>query len=407
MIVLVYASTVVLYFLYNRHFFAFTSHALNLSVPRWRTDAAAFALNYLLFIALSIFEFPLVANWTVIGVVYVLEVKLILHATWHEGVLVALLGASVGLASNMVMRSACAIALDVPLAMVNVATASLKALPVALGFLLAAVSMRIIDVPSNHRVLGTIFLEHRVLGFLLAALPLCYLYLRSNFMLYYSDMNILAIKLWGIKSALFVSVSVSLAIWFAYKLASTLTQARRREALRREIEEAERESANLRDEAEHDLLTGCHNRIFAERRLAELLAAGAPCQVVFVDVDNLKQVNDRFGHEAGDSYIASVAGALGQARASAHDVVARFGGDEFLVVLTEPATATDLSERMFSVGRELRDSVADEGLSFVPTASWGSAIAEPGDTPASVIARADAVMYKNKRRKGALRDLAG
>ena len=99
-------------------------------------------------------------------------------------------------------------------------------------------------------------------------------------------------------------------------------------------------------EAIHDSLTGLVNRRYAERRLDEALAAARrtrrPLVLALADVDHFKPVNDTYGHAAGDGVLRGVASALrGTFRSS--DVIARFGGDEFLILMpeSEPAHAID------------------------------------------------------------------
>lgn len=99
---------------------------------------------------------------------------------------------------------------------------------------------------------------------------------------------------------------------------------------------------DLRHSAVHDVLTGLLNRRTFEARLRdELLArgrSGQPVSVAMLDVDNFKQINDRFGHGAGDRVLKGVAEAVRQA-VRRSDVVARWGGEEFAVVLPETPIA--------------------------------------------------------------------
>ncbi|GJG85690.1 hypothetical protein tb265_08710 [Gemmatimonadetes bacterium T265] len=106
-----------------------------------------------------------------------------------------------------------------------------------------------------------------------------------------------------------------------------------------------------------DPLSGCVNRRGFEQQLARELAraerAGAPLALLAVDVDHFKRVNDEFGHLAGDAVLREV-GAVLRAGARAGDVVARVGGEEFLVVLpdTDAAGAAALAERVVAAARE-------------------------------------------------------
>lgn len=390
--------SLVAYVLYNTAFFNLVSAVLDVHPPRWKTHVAACAVTFGTFLVLSTTELPLVFNWTVVAVLFSLEIKLIYRARWTDCVLGALAGATIGLASTLIMRSTCALVLNVPLSAVNNDVSSIKGIPVALGFLLAAIITRAVNEPRVLRVLGAIRSEPRVITFLLAELALCYLYLCLTLLLYYNDLNFLDIKVWSLKTALFVSLGVVLGIWFAYRTASVLGQAERRAALAREIEHDRQMSLHLQELAEHDELTGCFTRGYAERELAERLSNGQAVSVVFVDVDRLKQVNDQFGHEAGDSYLAAAAQALDQVRASSNDFVARYGGDEFLVVLNEPLPPAHIAERMNVASHSLRASGHDGAFPYEPSISWGYAVPHEGEGADEAIARADEAMYHNKRR---------
>ena len=385
------------YVLYNAAFFTLVSHVLDMRPARWKTNAAACIVNFATFFVGSASEVPLVINWTIVAALFALEIRIIYQARRTDCALGALLGAIIGLAGTLIMRSTCAIVLNMPLSAVNNDVISIKAIPVLLGFLLASVLIRLIDTPHNHRILSTIRNEPRVIVYLLVEVSLCYLYLCLNLLLYYNDLNTLIIKVWSLKTAVFVSLGVVLVIWFAYRTASVFGQARRRATLAREIELDQQANRHLKELADHDSLTGCFTRAYAERTLAELARRDARPTIVFADVDRLKEANDRFGHEAGDAYLIAAAGALDQIRASTNDFVARYGGDEFLVVLAEPLGSAQIAERMNVAASSLRASGRDKEFPFEMRISWGHAIPEENESVADAIARADEAMYRDKR----------
>ena len=153
--------------------------------------------------------------------------------------------------------------------------------------------------------------------------------------------------------------------------------------------------------ASHDPLTGLPNR----RRLAELLGAALSDRsthrrfaLAYVDLDDLKVVNDTHGHAAGDALICGVADRLTE-MARPEDVVARIGGDEFVVVAwADEADDTPLKER---IERAL-DRAIDIGhdIAVVPHASIGTAdTIETDSSPSSLIAAADQAMYVVKRER--------
>ena len=151
-----------------------------------------------------------------------------------------------------------------------------------------------------------------------------------------------------------------------------------------------------------DPLSGCVNRRGLDQQLARELAraerAGAPVAVLAVDIDHFKRVNDRFGHPAGDLVIRDVAAMLREA-ARAGDVVARAGGEEFVVVLADAdeAGATALARRLVDAVRARRFPSVP-GLSV--TISVGVA-AEPvvrdAHAAEALKGRADEALYAAKR----------
>ncbi|MBO0768119.1 MAG: diguanylate cyclase [Solirubrobacterales bacterium] len=103
----------------------------------------------------------------------------------------------------------------------------------------------------------------------------------------------------------------------------------------------------LHDQAETDWLTGVGNRKCLDNRLAELAAGGHSAASVFVDIDDFKGINDRFGHHIGDEVLMLLADLIGS-EASDQDLVVRTGGDEFLLLITGSRVngAAEVAERL-------------------------------------------------------------
>jgi diguanylate cyclase (GGDEF)-like protein len=146
-----------------------------------------------------------------------------------------------------------------------------------------------------------------------------------------------------------------------------------------------------------DGLTGIANRTAAEAALrledARRRRSGARFSVAIFDIDHFKQVNDRYGHATGDEVLRFVAEALnGQARIT--DLVARWGGEEFLAVLPGPLTgAVAFAER----AREAVERTANSKVERI-TVSVGVAEIGPDESLDAVIQRADEHLYEAKRR---------
>ncbi len=171
--------------------------------------------------------------------------------------------------------------------------------------------------------------------------------------------------------------------------------------LRESVRDGERQRALLDEAASHDALTGLLNRRAAleevGRQLAQAQRASDRVMALFVDLDGLKAVNDRFGHQAGDEAIRQAAAAL-SATARAGDVVARLGGDEFLVA--GPASAGEkelprIAERLHAAVQERIIQVSPE-QTVALRGCVGAALSLPGDTVDELIARADWALYAAK-----------
>lgn len=157
----------------------------------------------------------------------------------------------------------------------------------------------------------------------------------------------------------------------------------------------------LAHRAFHDLLTGLPNRALFEDRLEHALARAerhrASVTVLFVDLDDFKAVNDGFGHEVGDTLLVAVGRRLESALRPG-DTVARFGGDEFAVLLEDGDEAVGATRTMERLARALQEPVAVGGHTLFVTSSIGGAIGEPGtDRVEDLIQKADAAMYQAKR----------
>ncbi len=148
-----------------------------------------------------------------------------------------------------------------------------------------------------------------------------------------------------------------------------------------------------------DGLTGIANRRhledFLDRELIRARRCGHPLSVVFLDLDHFKRVNDQFGHLAGDEVLRVVARRLaGMIRGS--ELIARFGGEEFAIVLPELSQA----EAMIACER-FRSQIAAEPVRFekavIPvTASFGVAAALPQETVQDLLQRSDQFLYAAK-----------
>jgi diguanylate cyclase (GGDEF)-like protein len=179
------------------------------------------------------------------------------------------------------------------------------------------------------------------------------------------------------------------------------------EQLRREVDRLRRERAEAREQSRRDSLTATWNRRYLDERLSTLRdgTTEAAC-VALVDVDHFKLVNDTFGHLFGDRVLTWTAELI-RSTLRASDIPARYGGDEFAIILPE----TDAEEAMIAAERILaafRDrAYVGEQRGPVPIGASIGVATFPADgrTATELIAAADLALYRVKREGG--HDAAG
>jgi diguanylate cyclase (GGDEF)-like protein len=173
-------------------------------------------------------------------------------------------------------------------------------------------------------------------------------------------------------------------------------------AMLEDISPRKRAEAELVHQTLHDALTELPNRQRFLDRLEETralrVASGSALGVVFIDLDGFKEVNDSLGHHAGDELLIAVARRL-RAALRPSDLLARFAGDEFLVLaddLESPGELMQLAQRLmacmdgpFSIAHRVLRVTASIGVAYSP---------DSGDPAEDMVRKADAAMYLAKQR---------
>jgi len=172
----------------------------------------------------------------------------------------------------------------------------------------------------------------------------------------------------------------------------------------RDITERKAFEDELHQHAFYDSLTGLANRRLLVERLEQALQRsaldGRTHALIFVDVDRFKSINDSLGHVTGDELLVAIATRMKRAVRS-HDLLARFGGDEFVVLLPDVAgveVAIAAARRICAAVEH--PMVLPDGYELVASVSVGIALTEPGKTADDVLRNADVAMYDAKIKGG-------
>ncbi|MEJ5366708.1 MAG: GGDEF domain-containing protein [Bryobacteraceae bacterium] len=165
------------------------------------------------------------------------------------------------------------------------------------------------------------------------------------------------------------------------------------QAYRRRLDEVERS-------ARRDALTGLSNRASFEQRARELIQSGVPFSLVLADLNHFKRVNDVHGHLAGDELLRTFASRL-KHQLRADDMAARWGGDEFVILLPVPLRDAMARARLLeqALSGDYQLTVGGETLRVRVGLSMGVAEYRPGESLEDLLGRADQALYQIKARR--------
>ncbi len=172
------------------------------------------------------------------------------------------------------------------------------------------------------------------------------------------------------------------------------------DSLRRELDHTQRRLREMEDVADTDALLPVPNRRAFVRELNRMISFaeryGAPSTLMFIDLNDMKLINDRYGHEAGDKALFHVARLLTE-NVRGTDVIGRLGGDEFGVILAQ-ADETVGQEKAAALASIIAENPLDLGSERVQMSlAYGIYTFRSGDHPDDALDKADKAMYENKK----------
>ncbi|SEN79691.1 PAS domain S-box-containing protein/diguanylate cyclase (GGDEF) domain-containing protein [Paenibacillus sp. OK076] len=167
----------------------------------------------------------------------------------------------------------------------------------------------------------------------------------------------------------------------------------------REITERKKYQIQLEQLSYHDALTGAPNRRFLNKMLSDALSGEktdvGQLAVMFADLDNFKQINDTLGHDAGDELLRQFVKRAG-AYLREHEVLTRMGGDEFVFVIPQVQSSSDVRQMAEDILESLQLPWNIDGQELYTTSSIGIAFYEKHDTVKELLQKADAALYLAK-----------
>ena len=171
--------------------------------------------------------------------------------------------------------------------------------------------------------------------------------------------------------------------------------------LQKQVTEIEQLQAELREQTLRDPLTGLHNRRYLgetlQREIDKSKREKTPLSIIVSDIDHFKMINDVYGHQAGDRFLVAI-GTLMKANARSSDIICRYGGEEFLMVMPGTSLEAALKRAEDILHKCTNIIVAHEGQTLKVAMSLGVATyPDHGQEAEDVILKADKALYKSKQ----------
>lgn len=379
------------YYLFSDQFFKFSAEIKEEKIS-FTARFLSFVLIYAWFITASFLELPLVVNWLGFLVILVLEVHFVFSFDYLISFAVSLFCVITGLASNVLFRSLASIVMDVPLTIFDKTQSYLKAYPIFLGFMVMVLLLFVLRRSQFTSRLKQMLRYRKSLHFYTWTEVSIYLFLIIQLLVFTQTDDLIAIKIWGIKSTLFSSLTLVITIIYTIRVASLHYYMDKQHEVRTHLIQEKKDINKLWNLAYTDMLTGFSNRQLLDKRLEEYAGYGGKITLAFIDVNGLKHINDQYGHMEGDNYLVSITQTLSELVENLNIDLFRYGGDEFVMMSN---TLDENQIRDLLVRANVR--LGEKTTQYVQSVSYGVVRGESADYQ-KLIMEADDAMYQYKMK---------
>lgn len=389
------------YLFYHLQFFVFTEKVLNSVKKHSWPVIVTFFLNYMWFIAASLLKLHLIVNWTIFFFFLLAEIFIIYHMPLKDSMNLAYSGIIPGLAWNICFRCIFALILNKPLTSFDNMTAmteNLKRYPILIGFVATGMMFWFFNRKKFDAKIRLILNDPSSLRFNIGIQTVLYGYLALNLLGYYVPGNSVFLKFWGIKSAVFVFIGMNICNIYTVRMSRLNLYRQKMRNDRKLMLSNKKEEERIWTLAYTDSLTGCYNRHYAEQIFIKYWDEKQEFSLCFVDLDRLKNVNDRFGHPAGDSYLKTVSVFLKKAANEYKGNLFRYGGDEFLLMF-QNSCGQKVTEIMQKTEQQLKHQSVLMKLPFTMSISFGVSESGEVENAEDLLKSADKRMYEHKKGK--------
>lgn len=399
-----YLLSAVCYYYCNSQMFQFFSLLTGKRLPYWKQRGLTYVINYSIFVAVSLLQLYLIQNWTIFALFLVVEVSLIYRCDLRTSIFCGVQGALVGLSINFITRSSAAILTNLPLTFydsVQKGVENYKIFPISTGFFAAGLFFYLLrrffhdwqEVESESGKLAS-------LSFSAWLIIVLFLYLDLNLLIYFVPLNenSMILKLWVMKSGICTLGGYTIGIYHIYILTKLRNFELRSQLIRDEFQGYPAKERELLQMASYDSLTGCFIRSRGIQAIEQAYADKQIFCICFLDINNLKQVNDTLGHDMGDRYLTAIVHVLTEAISTQNgDILCRYGGDEFLLFISS-SDGSAMQLRMANAARSLEELSNTSEYPFRLWFSCGFASSSEASDAAELIHLADSRMYEHKKR---------